>query len=940
MSQVFISYSRKDLEFVDRLANDLTTAGFKVWYDLSGLEAGSQWGNEIQKAIDASQFFLVVLSQNSVKSNWVEREFLRASDQGLKIIPILCQKCSLPLWSLNLHFIDMQGKNYSRKYQELLKLMGVQSTVSEDNPITLHYIKIGDEYRKIGQPDQAIASYLQALNVDPNSLKAQYNIGAIHLEQQAFVEAAEAFKLALQISGDDLLAKKGYCDACLSLGNQARADGKIEDATRFYLEILKVSPDDEDARRSISNIFKTKSEDLLAVGQEDEALESLKEALAYSPDDSALIALHNQMQEEIKARHLEELYARSEKELAAKNWEKAIAALNEALEIAPQDASILEKIENVQEQQQEEKLKSILLKVEQAEETERWDTAIAGLNEYLQMKNDDKVIQKRMADLMTSRRSSWLNAVHLRLEQAVESRKWEEALAILNEALEVEPDNKELKARAAQVREDQINAKLNAIILRAEQAASVGRWDDSIQILNSGLIENPDEKILKNKLAEVLQFKREEKLKSALNLADMAARAEKWETAVSSLNEILASEPDNPIFLEKFDEILKLERASKLKELQTRARNLVKAEKFVEALAAWNEQLALEPENRQAVLDEIEAVNKAQKLADLYSKGTDAFANKEYVKAVEFFKLIELESTQYKDTAKQLAKAEKQLSNAGKAARSPRSKYWLIGSLSLIVVLGIGAMIFWLRENKLPQVDAQSTPIAALVQLTHTPTASLTQTPTQTLTPSPSSTATETPSPSPTITETPLPSWVTDFAEPVMSVVNVHLQNTSSEFNVYPHWLKVYDCPESNIPKAVDGELIWDKFCPLMLDRWSTDFVINMQVRHLDSESGENNRFTFNFRNNGSCSFSSSGEVHCNGMLSSLLVDQIAQAPTDPYTIRIIVQEYEYALFINDEPIYHGSLDTGYKSGEITWWPGGVAFDNFGFWDLNNLKKP
>ena len=120
-----------------------------------------------------------------------------------------------------------------------------------------------------------------------------------------------------------------------------------------------------------------------------------------------------------------------------------------------------------------------------------------------------------MANLMASKRTTWLNAINLRLEQAVESREWEEAHIILNEALEVEPDNIELKARVAQVKKTRLVRKsINAIILRAEQATSVGRWDDWIMILNNGLIDAPDEKTLQLKLAEVMQFKREEKLKS------------------------------------------------------------------------------------------------------------------------------------------------------------------------------------------------------------------------------------------------------------------------------------------------------------------------------------------------------------------------------------------------------------------------------------------
>ena len=68
MTQVFISYSRKDLDFVEQLATDLKAAGLEVWYDLSGLEGGARWRIEIEKAIRESQYVLIVLSPDSVVS--------------------------------------------------------------------------------------------------------------------------------------------------------------------------------------------------------------------------------------------------------------------------------------------------------------------------------------------------------------------------------------------------------------------------------------------------------------------------------------------------------------------------------------------------------------------------------------------------------------------------------------------------------------------------------------------------------------------------------------------------------------------------------------------------------------------------------------------------------------------------------------------------------
>jgi eukaryotic-like serine/threonine-protein kinase len=126
MTQVFISYSRKDLVFVERLAKDLQAAGLEVWYDLSGLDGGTRWGREIQAAIQKSQIFVVVLSPNSIDSERVEKEFMYANSLKRKIIPLLYEPCETPMWFINLHFIDVQGDNYDRHFWVILKAMGVR----------------------------------------------------------------------------------------------------------------------------------------------------------------------------------------------------------------------------------------------------------------------------------------------------------------------------------------------------------------------------------------------------------------------------------------------------------------------------------------------------------------------------------------------------------------------------------------------------------------------------------------------------------------------------------------------------------------------------------------------------------------------------------------------------------------------------------------------
>ena len=125
MTQIFISYSRKDLTFVKKLANDLRQVGFEVWYDLSGLEAGKNWGREIQAALHNSQVLIVVISPNSLESRWVEREYLFAEKLNLKIIPLLYETCEMPLWTLDLHYIDMTTSTYDKSLEDVLRVLGV-----------------------------------------------------------------------------------------------------------------------------------------------------------------------------------------------------------------------------------------------------------------------------------------------------------------------------------------------------------------------------------------------------------------------------------------------------------------------------------------------------------------------------------------------------------------------------------------------------------------------------------------------------------------------------------------------------------------------------------------------------------------------------------------------------------------------------------------------
>lgn len=577
----------------------------------------------------------------------------------------------------------------------------VREELTESNPIANRFIEIGLEFRDGGQPEKAIEFFRQALSVASDNLQAQVNIALTYAAQGHLEQAIAEFEKALTIDDEDVASRSGLCDAHLALGDAAVKRGRVKDAVLSYQRVLAINAEHLEARGRMAELSRQRAEKALADGRDEEALSAFAEALKFTPEDQALIARSEKVRAEKNAKVLADQISRSEKEAAARNWAKAVEALNAALEIAPGDASILKRIETINQSQLRERIDALLSKVAAAEKTERWDAAIGGLNEYLQLKPDDTAVQKRIADLVEARHTAWQKAVLERVDHAVADRNWDAALSALNEALRLEPDNTVMQARSGQVRAERRTAELNARLARAESAAGAGRWDEAIEVLNDGLAAEPENETLKTKLAEARKARRESRLQAALRLAESAAQAGKWETAAASLQEVLVNEPDNPEFIQKLAEIKALERESRLGGLETLAQSLLKAEKFDEALAAWNEYLALLPADREKAQAEIAAVKKAQTLASLYADAATAHASKNYEKAIELFKRIVAEDAEYKDTTDLLAEAVRLRRSGAKAPKIAFKKSWVIGGGLALLALGIGAAVFWFGKNGL-----------------------------------------------------------------------------------------------------------------------------------------------------------------------------------------------------------------------------------------------
>jgi TIR domain len=95
MADIFISYSRSDKAFAERLYRELERFNVHGFMDDSDLAAGSEWSTRLRETVRNADAVLVILSKSAARSNWVLAEIGLADTLGKKVSPCLGSAGSL-----------------------------------------------------------------------------------------------------------------------------------------------------------------------------------------------------------------------------------------------------------------------------------------------------------------------------------------------------------------------------------------------------------------------------------------------------------------------------------------------------------------------------------------------------------------------------------------------------------------------------------------------------------------------------------------------------------------------------------------------------------------------------------------------------------------------------------------------------------------------------
>jgi hypothetical protein len=151
MPQVFISHATHDREFVEQhLAPLLRLNGVTPWYSTQDIPSAAQWEQAIRRGLHASDWFLVVMTDAAIKSEWVRAEVHWAfENRPNRIVPVLVGNCDpgqLHLRLAVIQYIDFRG-DVERARDQLLAIWGRSAA-------DLATLEVGLKIRVPGEKDE------------------------------------------------------------------------------------------------------------------------------------------------------------------------------------------------------------------------------------------------------------------------------------------------------------------------------------------------------------------------------------------------------------------------------------------------------------------------------------------------------------------------------------------------------------------------------------------------------------------------------------------------------------------------------------------------------------------------------------------------------------------------------------------------------------------
>ena len=125
-AKIFISYSRKDMAFADRVEAALKVRGFEPLIDRTEIYAFEPWWERVQKLIGLADTVVFVLSPDAVASEVALKEVAHAASLNKRFAPIVCRRVdddTVPEALRRLNFIFFDEARFDASVDQLAEAL-------------------------------------------------------------------------------------------------------------------------------------------------------------------------------------------------------------------------------------------------------------------------------------------------------------------------------------------------------------------------------------------------------------------------------------------------------------------------------------------------------------------------------------------------------------------------------------------------------------------------------------------------------------------------------------------------------------------------------------------------------------------------------------------------------------------------------------------------
>jgi len=250
----------------------------------------------------------------------------------------------------------------------------LQKFIAEKPDVAFAHFQLAYAYTALKRPDDALPEYQKCITLDPKMAEAQLNLGILLLDRDPKAAVAPLQKavellpsqsrprvllgLALERSGDMKSAAESFegavhlnpkdADALVELGRVYLKLSRPADAENKFRAALEMEPKSPEALQGLALS--------LDAQKKPEAIDAYRAYLAVQPQDSAahsrmvhLLIEHGQNDDALAELEktgtsgppsVEQLKLRADIEIAQKKLDAAIAALKQAISLAPNDPQL------------------------------------------------------------------------------------------------------------------------------------------------------------------------------------------------------------------------------------------------------------------------------------------------------------------------------------------------------------------------------------------------------------------------------------------------------------------------------------------------------------------------------------------------------------------------------------------------------------------------